>query len=210
MNYTKLLLPCSKCAMIPAIYRNKEDVKIRCSNCGNAVVERNYEEAAIVWNCFNGSKKKKSMAIVEFKDHHYERATQLLYDDATGKIRFGVNGEEYLYNPNYFEDEFSSICCGVRNYTRRSNSAFLKRDESIGKFYITDDIIQLLISKTDEGIEELEHMLQTEERQKEENEMKDILELVGKIEELLKKSKFEWFMCYDHREKSWNFQIKEK
>lgn len=40
--------------------------------------------------------------------------------------------------------------------------------------------------------------------------MKDILELVGKIEELLKKSKFKWFMCYNPKEKSWNFQIKEK
>ena len=52
--------------------------------------------------------------------------------------------------------------------------------------------------------------LQTEEKQKEENEMKDILELVGKIEELLKKSKFEWFMAYDPKSKAWNFQIKEK
>lgn len=40
--------------------------------------------------------------------------------------------------------------------------------------------------------------------------MKDILELVGKIEELLKKSKFEWFMLYDPKNKAWNFQIKEK
>ena len=50
----------------------------------------------------------------------------------------------------------------------------------------------------------------TEEKQKEENEMKDILELVGKIEELLKKSKFEWFMSYDSKNKTWNFQIEEK
>lgn len=48
------------------------------------------------------------------------------------------------------------------------------------------------------------------EKREEENEMKDILELVGKIEELLKKSKFEWFMSYDPTEKSWSFQIKEK
>lgn len=40
--------------------------------------------------------------------------------------------------------------------------------------------------------------------------MKDILELVGKIEELLKKSKFEWFMAYDPKSKAWNFQLKEK
>ena len=40
--------------------------------------------------------------------------------------------------------------------------------------------------------------------------MKNILELVGKIEELLKNSKFEWFMSYDPKNKTWNFQIKEK
>ena len=39
--------------------------------------------------------------------------------------------------------------------------------------------------------------------------MKDILELVDKIEELLKGSKFEWFMTYDPKEKAWTFQIKE-
>ena len=46
--------------------------------------------------------------------------------------------------------------------------------------------------------------------EKEGNEMKNILELVGKIEELLKKSKFVWFMTYDPKEKAWTFQIKEK
>ena len=46
--------------------------------------------------------------------------------------------------------------------------------------------------------------------EKEENEMKDILELVDKIEELLKKSKFEWSMLYDPTDKAWTFQIKEK
>ena len=40
--------------------------------------------------------------------------------------------------------------------------------------------------------------------------MKNILELVGKIEELLKKSKFVWFMTYDPKEKAWTFQVKEK
>lgn len=40
--------------------------------------------------------------------------------------------------------------------------------------------------------------------------MKDILELVGKIEEILKKSKFEWFMIRDPKEKVWTFQVKEK
>ena len=40
--------------------------------------------------------------------------------------------------------------------------------------------------------------------------MKNILELVGKIEELLKNSKFEWLMYYDPKSKAWNFQIKEK
>lgn len=40
--------------------------------------------------------------------------------------------------------------------------------------------------------------------------MKDILELVGKIEDLLKKSKFEWLMTYDPKTKAWSFQIKEK
>lgn len=45
---------------------------------------------------------------------------------------------------------------------------------------------------------------------KEENEMKDVLEIVDKIEELLKKSKFEWFMTYDPKEKAWTFQVKEK
>lgn len=48
------------------------------------------------------------------------------------------------------------------------------------------------------------------EGEKEENGMKDILELVSKIEELLKKSKFEWFMTYDPKEKAWTFQFKEK
>ena len=43
-----------------------------------------------------------------------------------------------------------------------------------------------------------------------ENEMKDILDVVDKIEELLKKSKIEWFMTYDPKEKAWTFQIKEK
>lgn len=49
-----------------------------------------------------------------------------------------------------------------------------------------------------------------EKRKEEETEMKDILELVGKIEELLMKSKFEWIMTYDSKSKAWNFQIKEK
>ena len=40
--------------------------------------------------------------------------------------------------------------------------------------------------------------------------MKNILELIGKIEELLKKSKFVWFMTYDPKEKAWTFQVKEK
>ena len=49
-----------------------------------------------------------------------------------------------------------------------------------------------------------------EKQKKEENKMKYILELVGKIEEILKKSKFEWFMTYDPKEKAWTFQVKEK
>lgn len=40
--------------------------------------------------------------------------------------------------------------------------------------------------------------------------MKDILELVGKIEELFKKSKFEWFITYNPKNKTWTFQFKEK
>ena len=40
--------------------------------------------------------------------------------------------------------------------------------------------------------------------------MKDILQLVAKIEKLLKESKFEWFMAYDPKEKAWTFQVKEK
>lgn len=39
---------------------------------------------------------------------------------------------------------------------------------------------------------------------------KDTGVLVAKIEELLKKSKFEWFMAYDPKEKAWTFQVKEK
>lgn len=38
--------------------------------------------------------------------------------------------------------------------------------------------------------------------------MKDILELVVKIEELLMKSKFEWLIFYDPKNKAWNIQIK--
>lgn len=154
--------------------------------------------------------KKKSMAIVEFKDHNYE-VVDWLYGNKTGKIWFTVNGEEYLYYPDYFEDELPSKCGEVKKYIRHVNNIFLKYDKPIDKFYITDDIIQLLTSKTDEGIKILESILQTgKEKQKEENEMKNILELVGKIEELLKNSKFEWFMSYDPKSKTWNFQIKEK
>ena len=107
MADTRGLMACSKCGAFPDFHNRMsditmtEEVKLRCPHCGHAVMERNYEEAAIAWNHYFGGKK-------------------------------------------------------------------------------------------------------------EENEMKDILELVGKIEELLKKSKFEWFMTYDPKEKAWTFQVKEK
>lgn len=56
----------------------------------------------------------------------------------------------------------------------------------------------------------VEHISREAIIKKEENGMKDILELVDKIEELLKKSKFEWFIAYDPKEKAWTFQVKEK
>lgn len=221
MTDMKGLMPCSKCGAFPDFYNRMnnitmtEEVKLRCPHCGHAVMERNYEEAVIAWNHYyrgKKEKKKKCMGIVEFRDHHYERVDQLYNNSGTGKFRFTVNGEEYLYNPDYLEDELPSICCGIRKYIRHANSTFLKYDESIGKFCITDNIIRLFTSKTDEGIEELEYILRTEKEkeEQEENEMKDILELIGKIEELLKKSKFEWFMTYDPKEKAWTFQVKEK
>lgn len=213
------LMPCSKCGAFPDFYDRMnditmtEEVKLRCPHCGHAVMERNYEEAAIAWNHYFGGKKekkKKCITIVEFRDHHYERVDQL-YSSETGKIRFTVNGEEYLYDPDYFKGRCTSIRCGVKSYIRRTNHAFFKYDEFSDDFYVTDDIIRLLTSQTDEGIKELENILQAKkEKREEENEMKDILELVDKIEELLKKSKFEWFMAYDPKNKAWNFQIKEK
>ena len=218
MSDIKGLLPCSKCGVFPILFYEtpnmaRTKVKLSCPNCENTVIERNYEDAVIAWNYYYGKHTSKCMAIVKFKDGHYERVDQVYNNSGTGKFRFIVNGEIYLYNPDYLEDETPSICCGIRKYIRRANHTFLKYDKSIGKFCVTDDMIQLFISKTDEGIDILETMLQTgkeKEKREEKNEMKDILELVGKIEDLLKKSKFEWFMCYDPKEKSWNFQIKEK
>lgn len=40
--------------------------------------------------------------------------------------------------------------------------------------------------------------------------MKDFLDVVEKIKELLMKSKFEWYMTYDPKKKTWYFQVKEK
>lgn len=40
--------------------------------------------------------------------------------------------------------------------------------------------------------------------------MKDVLELVTEIESMLIESNFEWSILYDLKNKSWNFQIKEK
>lgn len=156
-------------------------------------------------------KNKKFMAIVEFKDQHYELVDQLYTDSETEKIKFTVNGEVYMYDPNYFEPEHASKCCGIRVYLKDPNHMFLKRDKFIGEFFTTGNIIRLLTAETDEGVQELEYMLRTtEEKREEKNEMKDILDIVNKIEELLRKSKFEWFMAYDPKEKAWSFQIKEK
>lgn len=218
MSDTRGLMPCSKCGVFPKLFLIMDNpirkkVELRCPHCGCDVEERDVTKAVIAWNHYYGDKneeKKKCMAIIEFSDHHYERVDQL-YGSETGKIRFIVNGEVYLYDPGYFEDGFTSKCCGVRIYIRRANHTFLKYDEFMDNFYVTDNIIRLLTSETDEGIKELEYILQTtEEKREEENEMKDILELVGKIEELLLKSKFEWLMTYDSKSKAWNFQIKEK
>ena len=140
-------------------------------------------------------KKKKFMAIVEFKDQHYERVDQLYTDSENEKIKFTVNGEVYLYDPNY----------------KDSNHTFFKYDKFIDEFFTTGNIIRLLTAETDEEIQELEYILRTtEEKREEKNEMKDILDIVDKIEELLRKSKFEWFMAYDPKEKAWSFKIKEK
>lgn len=213
------LLPCSKCGVFPNLFYDtvspiRKEVKLRCPRCGVAVIERDVAEAAIAWNHYHGGKKeekKKYMAIVEFRDHHYERV-DCLYSSETGKIRFAINGEDYLYIPDYHDKEVLSAPGGFKNYIQHANWTFLKYDASRDNFYITDNVIRLLTSETDEGIKELEYMLQTteEKQKKEENDMKDILELVDKIEELLKKSKFEWGMFYDPKEKTWNFQIKEK
>lgn len=156
-------------------------------------------------------KKSKCMAIVEFEDHHYERV-DWIYFNKTGEIRFAVNNEEYLYLPGYKDKEILIATSEFKNYLQFMNRSFLKYDASRNNFYITDKIIRLLTSETDKGIKELEYILQTteEKQKKEENKMKDILELVGKIEEILKKSKFEWFMTYDPKEKAWTFQVKEK
>ena len=215
MSDIKGLLPCSKCGVFPILFHDttsqiRTKIKLRCPHCGTTVMERNVEDAVITWNYYYGKHTSKCISIVEFRDHHYERVDQLYNNSETGKIWFTVNGDVYLYYPDYLEDEPPSKCCGVRKYMQHVNNIFLKYDESVGKFYITDDIIQLLTSKTDEGIKELEHILQTEEKREGGNEMKNILELVDKIEELLKKSKFEWFMCYNPKEKSWNFHFKEK
>lgn len=176
MSDTKGLLPCSKCGVFPRLFYDttsqiRTKVKLSCPNCGNTVIERNCEDAAIAWNHYYGKHTSKCMGIVKFKDHHYDQVDQLCYGE-TGKIRFTVNGDVYLYYPDYLEDEPPSKCCGVRKYMHHVNNIFLKYDESIGKFYITDDIIQLLTSKNDEGIKELEYILQTtKEKQEEENKM---------------------------------------
>lgn len=55
MSDTKGLLPCSKCGVFPRLFYDttsqiRTKVKLSCPNCGNTVIERNCEDAAIAWN----------------------------------------------------------------------------------------------------------------------------------------------------------------
>lgn len=106
---------------------------------------------------------KKRMAIVEFGDHHYERA-DWVYFNKTVEIRFAFNNEDYLYVPDYYDEEVLSALGGFKNYIQHANHAFLKYDAVRDNFYITDNIIRLLTSETDEGIKELEYILQIKEK----------------------------------------------
>lgn len=115
--------------------------------------------------------------------------------------------------PDYDKDlcVMSCPCCNHGAYGRNLEEVIETWNETFGKD--ANNWFEYDMDRIDYKLEKLAKKRNANDirngYKKEETEMKDILEVVDKIEELLNKSKFEWFIAYDPKEKAWNFQIKE-
>jgi len=101
----------------------------------------------------------------------------------------------------------------VRSYEERSIDLCPECMDTLNRFLKGEAEDNSLVQAVDTWTRMDEHIQRMGKytqhmKEKEKNEMKDILELVVKIEELLMKSKFEWFIAYDPKNKAWNIQIK--